>query len=178
MAVNNSFFIFQLKFSLILLSETELRGVLRLQLIGDGNDSDIEEVADDGDDREESVLPLMPVEEHESPPRPGASSAPALKARQKPTEVRDTRRSIWKQIPFNQKEHCYPERLSAVVGSPLAYFGDYFDDNFFEHAAVCTNNYYMCKTGKVLNTTVAELKKFVRIHFIMGCIPSPRIHMD
>ncbi|XP_039749876.1 piggyBac transposable element-derived protein 3-like [Pararge aegeria] len=156
---------------------TELTGELLLQLIGDGNDSEIEEVEDDEGDQEESVLQLVSAEEPESPPRPGPSSATATKARQKPTKSRDTRRRIWKQMPFNQKEHSYPERSSAAVRSPLAYFEDYFDDKFFEHAAVCTNNYYMRKTGKVLNTTAAELKKFVGIHFIMGCIPYPRIHM-
>lgn len=83
MAGNLSFFCFQLKFSLFLLSGTEITDELLLQLIGDGNDSEIEEVEDDEGDREESVLPLVPAEEPESPPRPGLSSATAPKARQK-----------------------------------------------------------------------------------------------
>ncbi|XP_039763838.1 piggyBac transposable element-derived protein 3-like [Pararge aegeria] len=94
---------------------TELTGELLLQLIGDGNDSEIEEVEDDEGDQEESVLQLVSAEEPESPPRPGPSSATATKARQKPTKSRDTRRRIWKQMPFNQKEHSYPERSSAAI---------------------------------------------------------------
>lgn len=35
----------------------------------------------------------------------------------------------------------------------------------------------MRKTGNILNTNAAELKKFIGIHFIMGCIPYPRLHM-
>lgn len=131
MAGNLSFFCFQLKFSIILLSGTEITDELLLQLIGDGNDSEIEEVEDDEGDREESVLPLVPAEEPESPPRPGPSSATAPKARQKSTKNRDTHRRIWKQMLFNQKEHCYLERSSAAVRSPLAYFEDYFDENYY-----------------------------------------------
>lgn len=155
----------------------QLSSELVLQLIGDGNDSDIEGVEDDEGDGEDLVLPLMHADKPTLPSSPGTSSARAPKARQKSTKSRDTRRRIWKQMPFNQKEHCYPERLPSTVRSPLAYFEDYFDNKFFEHAALCTNNYYMRKTGKVLNTKATELKKFVGVHFIMGCIPYPRIHM-
>lgn len=40
---------------------------------------------------------------------------------------------------------------------------------------MCTINYYMRQTGRILNTNYNELKKLIGIHLIMGVIPYPRL---
>lgn len=90
----------------------------------------------------------------------------------------EVRRRIWRQVPFQQKEHNYLPRVHlGTIRSPLEYFNDYFNDEFFEEAAICTNNYYMRRTGRILNTSPTEIKKLVGIHLIMGVIPYPRLFM-
>ncbi|CAK1593644.1 unnamed protein product [Parnassius mnemosyne] len=88
-----------------------------------------------------------------------------------------SRRRLWKSIPFDQKEHNFPPREQQTIRTPLKYFGDNFDDAFCEKAAYCTNNYYLRQTGRVLHTNPVEMKKFIGVHFIMGCINYPRLHM-
>jgi hypothetical protein len=81
------------------------------------------------------------------------------------------------QVPFSQKDHNYPQRGPSVIKSPLDYFEDYFDTQFFEQCAMCTNNYYIRKSGHILNTNTVEMKKLIGMHLIMGCISYPRLHM-
>lgn len=88
-----------------------------------------------------------------------------------------SRRRLWKSIPFDQKEHNFPPREQQTIRTPLEYFEDYFDDAFYEKAAYCTNNDYLRQTGWVLHTNPVEMKKFIGVHFIMGCITYPRLHM-
>lgn len=59
----------------------------------------------------------------------------------------------------------------------MEYLDDYFNEEFFEQSAICTNNYYMRRSGRILNTSSSELKKLVGIHLIMGVIPYPRLFM-
>ncbi|CAG5012596.1 unnamed protein product [Parnassius apollo] len=88
-----------------------------------------------------------------------------------------SRRRLWKSIPFDQKEHNFPPREQQTIRTPLEYIEDYFHDAFYEKAAYCTNNYYLRQTGRVLHTNPIEMKKFIGVHFIMGCITYPRLHM-
>lgn len=67
-----------------------------------------------------------------------------VKKRQKATKSRNTRLRIWKQIAI-------ASRGKVSYGRCLA---ECFD--VCEHAAVLNNNYYMHKTGKVLNTKPTE----------------------
>lgn len=64
-----------------------------------------------------------------------------------------------------------------MVKTPLQYFTRYFDDNFFENAAGCTNRYTVLKTGESLHTSSGELKNFFGMHIAMGCVRFPRIRM-
>lgn len=84
----------------------------------------------------------------------------------------------WRIRPFEDKDHSgYAPRPIATSVTPLEYFKTYFDDKFFENAAICTNIYYLTKTGKVINTTAAEFKRFFGVLLVMGCVSYPRIHM-
>lgn len=59
----------------------------------------------------------------------------------------------------------------------MEYFGPYFSEEFFQDAVQFTNMYSVEKTGKSLNTTVAEVKRFFGINLLMGCINYPRLRM-
>jgi len=63
------------------------------------------------------------------------------------------------------------------VGTPMEYLKKYFPEELYELAALCTNQYYMENTGKILKTTYIEMKQFFRIHVIIGCIKFPRLRM-
>nr|XP_037877072.1 piggyBac transposable element-derived protein 3-like [Bombyx mori] len=158
-------------------------GVLRpldsdliLHLLQDGNDSEVEGIDDDDE------LPLqrpcnpavidVPSPQFPIPP-------PAQPQRRNVVQNKaKARRRLWRQEAFSQKEHGYPQRVQpGVIREPLEYFSDYFNDDFFESTAFCTNNYFMRHNGRILNTNAIELKKLVGIHFIMGCIPYPRLFM-
>lgn len=92
---------------------------------------------------------------------------------------RATRRSrLWRATDFTDKYHDYPTLPTAKeVKSPLQYLEQYFNEDFFENLANCTNLYYLRKTGSVLNTRSQEMRKLFGILLVMGCIPYPRINM-
>jgi hypothetical protein len=151
----------------------ELSSDLVLQLLGDGNESEVEGLNDEDD----LILqrPCSPAPPSAPSPTPASRPPPQPRRRNEPRAV--VRRRLWKQVSFNQKGHDYPQRQPCAVRSPLLYFQDYFDTDFFEQCARCTNNYYMRKNGRILNTNTVEIKKLIGIHLIMGCIPYPRLYM-
>jgi len=59
----------------------------------------------------------------------------------------------------------------------MEYLKKYFSEELYELAALCTNQYYMEKTGKILKTSSNEIKNFFGIHVIIGCIKFPRLRM-
>ncbi|CAG4962526.1 unnamed protein product [Parnassius apollo] len=85
------------------------------------------------------------------------------------------RRRIWKKSDYIDKPHNYPGHPKPdKVQSPVEYFGAYYDEDFFENMALCTNLYYMRHTGKVLNTNKQEIKRLYGIHLLMGIHSYPR----
>lgn len=160
-----------------------LTNELAIQLLDEGNDSEIESLAD-GDDLYESIGVPDYQEDGESndemedalfseEPIPSTSTNDNSQCAGK----RKRNVKVWNEASFNQKTHNYPNDQPKSVRSAMEYFQDYLNDEFFEEAAECSNNYHMRKTGYLLNTNSVELKKFVGVHLIMGCIPYPRIHM-
>lgn len=85
------------------------------------------------------------------------------------------RSRIWKQTGFTEKPHHYPTLSIKPVRRPLDYFNDYFDTEFLEKIAHCTNLYYQRTTGRELKSTSSEIAKLFAIHIIMGCISYPRV---
>ncbi|XP_052737981.1 piggyBac transposable element-derived protein 3-like [Bicyclus anynana] len=158
-------------------NRVELTSDLVLQLLGDGNDSEVEGLGDDDDmlfRNSSNQNPAVEIRSSCTPIPPPVVHRTGNVACRRP----GVRRRIWKQVSFNQKEHNYlPRARPAAIRSPMEYFNDYFDDEFFEHSAMCTNNYYMRRTGCILNTNAIELKKLVGIHLIMGVISYPRLYM-
>lgn len=158
---------------------SELTSDLVLRLLGDGNDSEVDGLDDDNElPFQRSTNPSADEIEVSAP----SSPLPQISRRIRPGNVvrrpTEARRRIWRQVPFNQKDHNYlPRAPPNAIRTPMEYFKDYFNYEFFEQAAMCTNNYYMRRTGRVLNTNSIELKKFVGIHLIMGVFPYPRLYM-
>lgn len=89
-----------------------------------------------------------------------------------------TRKRLWKKIDYVDKTHNFSGHPQPnKVRSPLEYYNDYFNNGFYERMALCTNLYYLRKTGRLLNTSKPEMKKFIGIHLLMGILSYPRIAM-
>ncbi|CAK1598728.1 unnamed protein product [Parnassius mnemosyne] len=88
------------------------------------------------------------------------------------------RKRLWKKTDYIDKSHNYSGHPQPnEIRSPVEYYNDYYNDNFYERMALCTNLYYLRKTGRVLNTTKPEIKKLIGIHLLMGILSYPRIAM-
>lgn len=167
-----------------------------LNLIQEGNNSDIEELDDDGEKEFDPVLfqnildheneePISEAEieapspvHHQLLPTPRAQTSNEVISQNLSTRRTGTQRTgTWKQTTFNDKEHNYPCQPSGPVRTPSQYVQDYFQDDFFELAAHCSNIYHLRKYGTELKTTSQEIAKLFGVHLVMGVIPYPRIPM-
>ncbi|KAL4104679.1 hypothetical protein QTP88_019961 [Uroleucon formosanum] len=83
----------------------------------------------------------------------------------------------WRIQSFTSKIFSEKIPKTLPVGTPMEYFKKYFPEELYELAALCTNQYYMENTGKILKTTFIEMKQFFGIHVIIGCIKFPRLRM-
>lgn len=150
-------------------------------MLNDGNDSEIEcfsEEEDNNEHRQTSQVQGYESEHHlDSDTETGEPLLPEKTLVQTKGKKRKRPHRVWIESSFQQLKHDYPDAVPKPVRDLKDYFTDYLDDEFFEQAAFCTNNYHMRKKGSLLKTTSVELKKFVGIHLIMGCIPYPRMHM-
>lgn len=100
-----------------------------------------------------------------------------LSGRRAASVPRVTRKRIWKQTAFTEKAHNYSALPITPVRRPIEYFYDYFDTQFLEKVAHCSNLYYLRTTGHELKSSSTEIAKLFSIHLIMGCIPYPRVPM-
>ncbi|KAH7945339.1 hypothetical protein HPB49_009797 [Dermacentor silvarum] len=155
-----------------------------LKLLGS---SDIEFSSDDADE-------LAEIQTRESN-QPGGESnsdndedidhsvpAPSASGDQSTNPASNGRgRTFWMKKPFPKK----PDPPGAVEGadvlvdvkSPLTYFSEYFNEQFFENAAEKTNMYHMSKHGKALQAIAQKVKQLFGMHLVMGCIRFPQLHM-
>lgn len=164
-----------------------------LQILGDGNLSEIEDFDEDDDNFQPNVLEdlnfddmISGIETEEEPeldPEPNtrpdtlAPSTPFQVERRQRTTRLAPRKRVWKQVPFQDSSHDYPSLPVSTVRTPMEYFSDYFDKDFIEEISRCTNLYHLRKTGRELKTTAVDIAKVLSIHIIIGCIPYPHIPM-
>jgi hypothetical protein len=88
------------------------------------------------------------------------------------------RRRIWKKCDYFDKPHEYSGHPKPCkIRSPVEYFFQYYDDDFYQNMAVCTSLYYMRHTGRVLTTNKQEMKRLYGIHLLMGILSYPRYAM-
>jgi len=83
----------------------------------------------------------------------------------------------WRIESFTSKIFSEKVPKTLLVGTPMEYFKKYFPEELYERAALCTNQYYMENTGKILKTSSIEIKQFFGIHIIIGCVKFPRLRM-
>lgn len=160
-----------------------------LEILGDGNLSEIEDFDEEDDNFQPNVMGdldfddlfsgIEPEEEPELDPEPNprpVTHATSAAERQRTTRP-PPRKRVWKQVPFQDSPHDYPSLPVSTVRTPIEYFSDYFDRGFFEEISRCTNLYHLRKTGRELKTTAVDIAKVFSIHIIIGCIHYPRIPM-
>lgn len=161
-------------------------------LLGDGNDSDIEDILDENflveDNEAEYAEDLSTTEsfivpEPPKPPEPVPSENTSSQADSGHSTQRvgssrgQSRGKIWRQTNYPDKVHNYQPLPLNAIRTPIQYFEDYFNDEFYELGAVCTNNYHLRKTGKVLKTSADEIKKLFGMHVYMGVFAFPRLYL-
>lgn len=61
--------------------------------------------------------------------------------------------------------------------TPLTYFKEYFEDDFWEFIATGTNLYWVQTNGTTLGMTAKEAKALFEIHIIMGNLKFPQARM-
>ncbi|CAH0731058.1 unnamed protein product, partial [Brenthis ino] len=148
-----------------------------IQLLGDGNLSDVDEFEDDDDDIQPCVLEDIFTEAEPEPQLLTALEPENIPGSSQPTSRPPSRKRVWKQVPFEDRSHDYAPLPVTPVKTPMEYFADYFDREFFDEIARCTNMYHHRKTGQELKLTSVEISRVFAIHIIIGCIPYPRIPM-
>ncbi|KAH8023791.1 hypothetical protein HPB51_017161 [Rhipicephalus microplus] len=61
--------------------------------------------------------------------------------------------------------------------TPLTYFKEYFEDDFWEFVATRTNLYWVQTNGTTLGMTAKEAKALFGIHIVMGSLKFPQARM-
>jgi hypothetical protein len=129
----------------------------------DGDDT--EEVLDNGEEDEDNI-PLAQLFPQKS------------KAKMK----NEKKNVTWKKnqflppnIVFTPSENN--DETAHEYQTPMMYFAKYFPNEIFMELAEKTNMYSIHKTGKIINTNVEEIRKFVALHIVMGIIRFPRLRM-
>jgi len=61
--------------------------------------------------------------------------------------------------------------------APIDYMNDYLDNEFFDLMSSCTNINSVARSAKSINTTAAEIERFLGATVFMSCISNPRIRM-
>ncbi|XP_060801930.1 piggyBac transposable element-derived protein 3-like isoform X1 [Amyelois transitella] len=108
------------------------------------------------------------------PVQPNSTNRSTFSIQNQPSTSRP---DLWKETPFEDKPHNFEKPSVRPVQAPVEYFKEYFDDEFYELISLCTNNYFMRKSGRELKTSRSEIIKLFGIHIMMGCIPYPRVTM-
>lgn len=87
----------------------------------------------------------------------------------------------WVSMPFNPpilKLDSLDDTVPSLIKTPLQYFLEYFDENYFEQISYFTNLYAIQKFQTRFKPTSAdEIKIVIGIHIIMGSLKLPRIRM-
>ena len=87
-------------------------------------------------------------------------------------------RVIWKRKRFIPIIPAWSDTATAAneqLSTPFQYFCKYIDSDFFDLAAIETNRYSIQQNvNNPIVTNPTEMRKFVGIHLVMGCMKFPR----
>ena len=128
---------------------------------------DVEQSDDNMDDEVETV-------DVEPMPQPSTSAAPTTKRR----------KTLKNQSSWHVNDDCDlnfsgrdAEDSPSGASTPLEFVEMFWPAEIFEILARETNIRHMAETGRKLNCSATEKKKFLGISLLMGCIKYPRIKM-
>lgn len=157
-----------------------------IDFVTGGDISDLSELSDDNDDDEiidnpdislvndedsssdeDDNVPLSTILENQVLPEdqvPGPSTRP-----RKPVYRWRKKDTPHGTHPFNGEFSDPPE----IDTTPLHYFSLFFQDSLIDLVVENTNLYSVQCTGKSINTTSDEIRKFIGMHVMMGIIVLP-----
>lgn len=150
-----------------------------------GDESDLDVDSDSGDEAEkfqpESALHSEESDENED------SSSEDENVKNKKFEktlleerTRQKAAQSWKVQAFSAPTDI--EKATASLAcqepqTPLTYFKEYFEDDFWEFVATRTNLYWVQTNGTTLGMTAKEAKALFGIHIVMGSLKFPQARM-
>lgn len=86
----------------------------------------------------------------------------------------------WRRREFNPNSHVFraESRDETVMCTPVEYFKKYFTEELLEKMAYFTNLYAVQKQSKNFKHTCStEIKQFIALHIVMGCLKFSRIRL-
>lgn len=171
-----------------------------LDIIEDGNLSDLEEFLSDGEDMDTELANIInsanrigcdkdspdigrPTEAAEVSETDNSQTDITTEPNVTPEpDITPKNRVRWRRTPFvppniewNIEEEDSDESLLLT---PAQYFSKYLSEDIFEAFAVNTNLYALQKdVANFKNTTAAEVKSLFGLHIFIGCLKFPRVEL-
>lgn len=165
-----------------------------LQFLDNGEDSEVEALADDSDDNDddEDYQPGTMQDESESDNEqddgatddedseddtPQANGLPAKQKKKAPATARGApEHYTWRKCQYDAPDSEFtgdPMEDPLQVDTPLEYFRKFIDDDMIELLVSMTNIYSVQKNGKDLNTNKKEMEQVIGMFFKMGLVRMP-----
>lgn len=99
------------------------------------------------------------------------SKSALKKAKQTPWSAK----KVFNKVAINEPDVDIPTH--KIDWTPRQYFDQYFNDEMYTNMAENTNLRSVEDTTRSLNTTAAEIKRFIGISFLMSALSYPQIKM-
>lgn len=150
-----------------------------MELLND-SEAELSSQEESGDDSDDDPTYILNEEDDEGMELTEATSlGNHANKRKGPTVWRKTdafspTRVYWEEGPSIPQPNAVEEEQDKN-SQRLIQFNAYFEDSFFETIASMTNMNFMKKTGRMLNTSAEEMRKFFGIILIVGCIRMKRL---
>ncbi|XP_065280715.1 piggyBac transposable element-derived protein 3-like [Dermacentor albipictus] len=148
-------------------------------LFGDQSDLDVD--SDSGDEAEKFQLESL-LDESSDDSSSGDESGQNEKFEKvsRPQRSRQKVAQSWMAQAFSAPidiERTAPTQHCQEPQTPLTYFKEYFEDDFWEFAATRTNLYWIQTNGTTLGMTAKEAKAPFGMHIVMGNLKFPQARM-
>lgn len=147
-----------------------------------GDESDLDVDSDSGDEAEQ-FQPESALHSEESEDSASEDENVKSKKFEKTLLAEGTRQKVaqsWKVQAFSAPTDIEKARAPLACQepqTPLTYFKEYFEDDFWEFVATRTNLYWVQTNGTTLGMTAREAKTLFGIHIVMGSLKFPQARM-
>uniref|UniRef100_A0A3B3WBV0 PiggyBac transposable element-derived protein domain-containing protein n=1 Tax=Poecilia mexicana TaxID=48701 RepID=A0A3B3WBV0_9TELE len=160
-----------------------------LNMIMDGNSSDIEQL---GEDEDEEWTPAR-IEEHpdsgddeeeENPDKDDDDEAPEIPKDKTPKQSGKSKvkrkEYRWEKIQFEAPSAEFVEPVEEdseerLDWTPCQYFKDFVTEDMLQEIAEETNLYSVQKNGKSVNTNAQEIEQLLGMYMHMGLVQMPNV---